>query len=151
LIPCGSHPETDPLWSNEQLTFVHYGTNARRLDKLKVLADHPLVMRHLRVCWKNAGRQHNCCRCEKCMRTMLMLETFGKLAPFEAFPSRRGLIWRAWGVSTIPLSYFPNYKDQLVTCPRWQTRLAMRIMLARSWIRNRKKEILRGIGGQGQR
>jgi len=139
LIPCGSHPDTDPLWSNEQLAFVHYGTNARRIDKLKAIADHPLVMRHLRVCWKHAGRPNNCCRCEKCMRTMLLLEALGKLTLFDAFPSRRGLVWHAWQVSSVPPGLFQSYHAWIMMCPRWQTRLAMRIMLARSWLRNQKK------------
>jgi hypothetical protein len=142
LIPCGSHPETDPLWSNEQLVFVHYGVDVRRIDKLIAIADHPLVMRHLRVCWKHAGQPGNCCRCEKCMRTMLILDSLGKLTSFEAFPSRRGLVWRAFQVSSVPPDLFKSYYDRLATCPRWQTRLAMRIMLARSWIRNQKKAML---------
>jgi hypothetical protein len=145
LIPCGSHPETDPLWSNEQLVFVHYGVNTIRLNKLIAIADHPLVMRHLRVCWKNAGRPDNCCRCEKCMRTMLLLEARGKLTQFDAFPSRRGLIWRAFQVSSVPPGLFKSYNAWIMACPRRQTKLAMRIMLARSWIRNQKKAILKRL------
>jgi hypothetical protein len=145
FIPWGTHPETDPLWSNEQLVIVHQGTDASRLGKLKAIADHPLVMRHLRICWKHTGRPDNCCRCEKCLRTMLALDALGKLTSFEAFQSRRGLIWRACQISSIPPSYFPDYKEQLVACPRWQTRLAIRIMLARSWIRNQKRAILKRL------
>ena len=143
FIPCGSHPETDPLWSNEQLTLVHYGVNAKRLEKIAAIADHPLVIRHLRVCWKHAGRPNNCCRCEACMRTMLLLDALDKLTSFEAFPSRSWLLWRALQISSVPPNYFNDYYDRIKMCPRWQPRLAMRIMLARSWIRNQKKAILR--------
>ncbi len=145
MVPCGSHPEIDPFWSDEQRMFVHFGTNAQRREKLEAIADHPLVMRHLRVCWKHPGRPDNCCRCEKCMRNMLLLDSLGKLTSFEAFPSRRGLMWRAFQVSGITPSLFPNYNYWITLCPRWQTRLAIRIMLARSWLRNQKKAISKGI------
>ncbi|MEI6647881.1 MAG: hypothetical protein WCP12_17725 [bacterium] len=143
IVPMGTHPETDPLWSNDQLVLMHQGTEASRRVKVKAIADHPLVMRHLRVCWKNAGRTNNCCRCEKCVRTMLILDSQGKLTSFEAFPSRRGLFWRACQISSITPSSMRGYRSRLVTCPRWQTRLAMRIMMTRSWFRNQKKSIFR--------
>jgi hypothetical protein len=145
FVPWGTHPETDPLWSNEQLVIVHQGTDVCRQGKLKAIADHPLVRRHLRVCWKHVGQSGNCCRCEKCIRTMLMLDSLGKLTLFETFPSRRGLLWRACQISSIPQSYFPGYKMQLVASPHWQTRLAIRIMLARSWIRNQKRALLKRL------
>ncbi len=145
IVPMGTHPETDPLWSNNQLVLVHQGTEASRIAKLEVIADHPLVMRHLRVCWKNVGRTSNCCRCEKCIRTMLILDSLGKLTSFEAFPSRRGLFWRACQISSITPSSMRGYRSRLVTCPRWQTRLAMRIMMSRSWLRNQKKAILKRL------
>jgi hypothetical protein len=143
IVPWGTHPESDPLWSNEQLAIVHYGTQAGRVGKLKALADHPLVRRHLSVCWKNAGRQDNCCRCEKCIRTMLILDSLDKLPFFEAFPSQRGLFWRACQISSVPASSFQPYRDRLAKCPRWRTRMAMRVMLARSWIRHQKKAIFK--------
>jgi hypothetical protein len=67
---------------------------------------------------------------------MLLLESLGKLPLFEAFPSRRGLIWHAFQVSSVPPDLFKSYNSWIMACPRWQTKLAMRIMLARSWIRN---------------
>jgi hypothetical protein len=143
IVPMGTHPETDPLWSNDQLVLVHQGTEVSRRRKVKAIADDPLVMRHLRVCWKNAGQPGNCCRCEKCVRTMLILDSHGKLTPFEAFPSRRALFWRACQISSITPSSMRGYRSRLVTCPRWQMRLAMRIMMARSWLRNQQKAIFR--------
>ena len=76
------------------------------------------------------------------MRTMLALDALGKLTSFEAFPSRSGLLGRACHISSIPPSYFPDYKEQLGSTPRWQTRFVIRIMLARSWIRNQKKAMV---------
>jgi hypothetical protein len=148
LIPYGSHPETDPLWSGDQLTFVHYGQHARRLDKLTAIADHPLVRHHLRICFKNPGQPSNCCRCEKCLRNMLFLESMGKLASFEAFPSRSHLIWRAFGVSSIPANYFAVYHDLIKSAPHWRPKLIMRIMLARSWFRNTKRDLINKLLGK---
>ena len=101
------------------------------------------MQRHLRVCWKNYGRRDNCCRCEKCLRTMLMLDLLGKLGPFEAFPLRQQLFRRACGVSTIARPIVPIYRDLLLAHPRRLIRLAIRIMLLRSWLRSRKQAILR--------
>jgi hypothetical protein len=143
IVPMGTHPETDPLWSNDHLVLVHQGTEVSRRRKVNAIADHPLVMHHLRVCWKNAGQPGNCCRCEKCVRTMLILDSHGKLTPFEAFPSRRRLFWRACQITSITPSSMRGYRSRLVTCPRWQMRLAMRIMMARSWLRNQQKAIFR--------
>ena len=113
------------------------------MDKLRGIAEHPLVQRHLRVCWKNYGRRDNCCRCEKCLRTMLMLDALGKLGPFEAFPLRHQLFRRACGVSTIARPIVPIYRELLLAHPRRLIRLAIRIMLLRSWLRSRKQAILR--------
>ena len=32
LVPWGSHPHVDPLWSTESLAFVHDGCEATRLE-----------------------------------------------------------------------------------------------------------------------
>ena len=84
--PWGSHWEIDPLWSSEVLEVVHSGAGKWRSDKLQMIADEPLVRRHLRVCWENRDVNLNCCQCEKCLRTMLILEECGKLDDFKSFP-----------------------------------------------------------------
>jgi len=86
--PWGSHWTTDPLWSSEQLEIVHEGASFWRSDKLRRIADEPLVREYLRVCWENRTSSLNCCRCEKCLRTMLVLAQCGKLAVFSAFQDK---------------------------------------------------------------
>jgi hypothetical protein len=142
LVPYGSHPEIDHLWSSEELLFVHYGHHTRRIDKLTAISDHPLVQHHFRICFKNPGRTGNCCRCEKCIRNMLFLKSMGKLEAFEAFPSQGHLIWRAFHISSIPSNYFDVYYDLIKTSHHWEPRLIMRIMLARSWVRNTKRDLI---------
>jgi len=38
-------------------------------------------MRHLRVCFENPGSHANCCRCEKCIRTILCFRVAGLPLP----------------------------------------------------------------------
>ncbi len=90
----GSHPFTDPLWSTEEVEIVHDGFYTRRLHKVEEIAGWDVAMDHLRVCWKNRGGAYNCCRCEKCVRTMVALRIVGGLERCRTFPG--GL--RMWDV-----------------------------------------------------
>ena len=84
-LPWGSHWRTDELWSSERLHVVHSGAGAWRSDKLREIASEPLIQEHLRVCWENRAPWGNCSRCEKCLRTMLVLAQAGQLEPFSVF------------------------------------------------------------------
>jgi len=84
LLPLGSHPLVDPLWSTERVELVHDGCEADRLDKLRALAEVPAAHKWLRVCMKNTG--YNCGRCEKCLRTMTAITVLGLRDRFESFP-----------------------------------------------------------------
>jgi hypothetical protein len=81
----GSNPLTDPLLSSPSFQIVHDGSGFGRIEKLRHLSNWPGALRHLRVCWQGAQLDRNCCSCEKCLRTMLMLDVCG-LAQTEAFP-----------------------------------------------------------------
>lgn len=91
LIPWGSHPLLDPLWSSEALEFVHDGCGTKRIEKIEFISQFDVAMNHLRVChWGSAsqvesGGAINCGRCEKCIRTMLSLEAIGKLSRCRSF------------------------------------------------------------------
>ncbi len=88
LIPWGSHPLLDGLWSSERLEIVHDGCEARRGDKLAALARHPEALARLRVCLENKSGPFNCGRCRKCARTMIALEILGLLPQAKLFPRR---------------------------------------------------------------
>jgi hypothetical protein len=81
-----SHPFIDPLWSTENVDVVHSGGEATRAQKIARLSQSPVALAHLRVCWQNREGTYNCCRCEKCLRTMVELELCGVLGSMEAFP-----------------------------------------------------------------
>jgi hypothetical protein len=74
LLPLGSHPVLDPLWSTETLSFSHDGCEASRLDKLRRLAEVPELLATLRVCATGETTDaYNCGRCPKCLMTMIGL------------------------------------------------------------------------------
>jgi len=86
LEPYGSHPALDPLWSTEKLKFVHDGNEASRFQKIKKIADQvPAAAQRLQVCESNLPQEVNCCRCEKCLRTMLALSLCGALQDSLSF------------------------------------------------------------------
>jgi hypothetical protein len=88
LLPWGSDPMLDPLWSTESLEFIHDGCEALRTQKIKRLADSPLALDHLRVCWPDWTEDYNCGRCEKCVRTMIVLHAMGVLQRSKTFPNQ---------------------------------------------------------------
>ena len=89
LIPWGSHPLLDPLWSTEETELVHDGLEANRLEKVATIASSDVALRYLRVCfpWTNDAGGYNCGRCEKCLTTMACLRSAGALGRCATFPS----------------------------------------------------------------
>jgi hypothetical protein len=79
LWPDGSHPATDHFWSSATRRMVHHGRGALRWQKLERLAQEPGALGILRVCWQDKG--FNCGRCEKCLRTMVLLRILGLDSP----------------------------------------------------------------------
>ncbi len=88
LVPLGSHPLTDPLWSNGSVQIVHDGAEARRVDKVMKIARDGNALANLRVCFTDMNI--NCGRCSKCLRTMIPLTLLDvPAAPFPPFPAPR--------------------------------------------------------------
>jgi hypothetical protein len=84
--PIGTARLVDQLWSTERLEIVDAGGRFNREQRLRRIADHPVVRRTLRVCWENPGGAYNCGRCRKCMLTTIPLEAAGKRQLFSTFP-----------------------------------------------------------------
>jgi hypothetical protein len=82
LSPLGSHPLTDPLWSNECVRIIHDGCEARRVEKLKRICQSEEALSNLQVCFGSV--KANCGKCSKCVRTMIPLSLLG--VSTEAFP-----------------------------------------------------------------
>lgn len=86
LLPWGSRPEMDPLWSTENISFIHDGAETQRVYKANYIAQSPLVLQNLRVCYLNERGKFNCGVCDKCLRTMINLRIAEKLEQSETFP-----------------------------------------------------------------
>ncbi|MEI7749375.1 MAG: polysaccharide pyruvyl transferase family protein [Candidatus Moraniibacteriota bacterium] len=84
IEPHGSHPFLDQLWSTDHLRFVQDGVESTRVEKIERYVSGN-VANVLRVCWENRDKKYNCCTCEKCVRTMISLDLFGRLGQADAF------------------------------------------------------------------
>lgn len=85
LFPWGSHPDLDPLWSTEALEFVHDGCDATRVQKIARVAQSPVALENLRVCFEQPRERFNCGVCEKCVRTMIGLTAVGAMEHCTTF------------------------------------------------------------------
>ena len=86
LVPWGTHPVLDHLWSTDRLAIEHHGAGASRVEKVRQLCDSDVAMRHLRVCWAGRETQQNCGVCEKCVRTTMNLASNGALERCQTLP-----------------------------------------------------------------
>jgi len=77
LMPHGTHPALDPLWSSASVKLEHHGIEATRTQRVRRISKSDVAMSHLRVCWENRDGAFNCGRCEKCVRTMISLRAVG--------------------------------------------------------------------------
>lgn len=79
--PHGSTPLTDPMLSSQGFRIVNDGGNLSRIDKIRVVSKWPKAKELLRVCWAGSHEDRNCCRCEKCIRTILDFRVVGEPLP----------------------------------------------------------------------
>ncbi len=88
LVPAGSHPLLDPLWSTEATAIQHVGAASGRAEKLlDVVARSELAVGHLRVCFRGPPKGlYNCGECPKCLSTMVGLRAAGAPEPWPTFP-----------------------------------------------------------------
>lgn len=77
----GSHPICNLFLGSRHFCVIDDGGEASRCEKLPLLAEWPEALQHLRVCYANPGSHANCCRCEKCIRTMLSFRAMGVALP----------------------------------------------------------------------
>jgi hypothetical protein len=87
LVPLGSHPLVDPLWSSERVEIVHDGATANRLDKLRLVDTVPVGRETLHVCVNNDTDEFNCGRCWKCVMTMAGVRVLGLEDRFPTLPN----------------------------------------------------------------
>lgn len=88
-LPWGSHPLVDPLWGSGNLDIVT--SDASRLEKVRAIANWPLVHSYLKVCWENKSTKENCGHCEKCLRTETAFAVLGQDHKLKVFPKKPSL------------------------------------------------------------
>ncbi|OHB64584.1 MAG: hypothetical protein A2Y77_12860 [Planctomycetes bacterium RBG_13_62_9] len=130
--PWGTHWTTDPLWSSSRLEVVHYGAEHWRTEKLHMIVGEDLVRRHLRVCYKNLSPEGNCGRCEKCVRTMLILAEVGQLEGFPALGGSAGLIEGIKRVWALRPDLMPVYESLMRNSQDPQVVAALQALIART-------------------
>lgn len=77
ILPGGSNPVIDPLFSGGEMTLIHDGAGYSRTEKLEMLVKAEAPLDSLRVCWEGKRQDRNCGRCEKCIRTHLSFLSLG--------------------------------------------------------------------------
>jgi hypothetical protein len=131
--PWGSHWKLDPLWSSTRTRIEHVGAELWRADKLRAIMDEPLVREHLRVCWENRSEAGNCGACEKCIRTMLILDGAQRLAQYTVFPGVGELAGSIAQLNRLKPDLRPVYASFLDTALSPPVRAAVERLLARSY------------------
>lgn len=130
--PWGSHWKLDPCWTSSRLSVQHIGAEKWRAEKLVALLDEALVRKHLRVCWENLSPSGNCGRCEKCLRTMLILDSHGRLADFPVFPSASTLVENLGRLPRLRPHLLEIYSDFLELDLSADVRCALKSLIERS-------------------
>ena len=83
----GSDYRLDHHLSTEATEILHDGAGFTRVEKTETIARWPETYDRLRVCWARPRALANCCRCPKCIRTMLTLDLAGALPKYSTFPA----------------------------------------------------------------
>lgn len=93
LMPWGTHPLSDPMYSTSRMRILHDGASHSRNEKTEYIVAHQVVLENLHVCFQGedgSGQDDsNCCRCSKCYRTMVVLDILGKLKDCPMFDLSR--------------------------------------------------------------
>lgn len=127
----GSHPEMEPGWSSNAVSFSHHGAECSRADKAEAISSWPVAHKYLRVCWEHRRAELNCGECEKCIRTQLEFLAVGRLKDVTTFApgSLSANIDRIPGLSE-HLVY--NYQELLTRITDPDIRRSIRKLLLRS-------------------
>src|SRR5271157_1183757 len=111
VLPWGSSPMIDHWLSTETLQVIHQGAAQTRIEKVAAISNWQPAQQFLRVCVDGRKRVGvtNCCQCEKCLRTMLMLEICGSLNSFKTFRKPFG----RWDI----IRWVPHYNVKEICLP----------------------------------
>jgi hypothetical protein len=134
-IPWGSNPVIDWLLSSDSFATIHDGAAFSRLSKAKALGTWPEVAQYLRVCVRGPARDKNCCRCEKCVRTILIFRALGLGLPacFDRDVTNRQIV----GLNMYHPRRFQFYKEILDTASQNKVSASWVIVLKLAYALNK--------------
>jgi hypothetical protein len=82
----GSSIYTDQQHTDSRLEIIHDSDQLERIDKIIYISKYSMALKNLRVCGDVPyDGNYNCCRCEKCIRTMIQLWSINKLDQATSF------------------------------------------------------------------
>ncbi|HRP07806.1 MAG TPA: hypothetical protein PLL69_04900 [Gemmatimonadales bacterium] len=139
-----SHPDLDILWASSVTAVEHDGA-IRRTAKIAELVTDPVVLSRLRVCWHDQG--YNCCRCEKCLRTMIALRLLGAPMPSFSEGLDLGLIGMLGTDQGGRVDYIRELDDLEREHPGPEIRVALDRLLASERRRSVLRRLDRATGG----
>lgn len=108
-LPFGSNPITDPLFSSHSMHIIHDGAAFSRTYKVETIASWSEAIQHLRVCFTVQNGGENCCKCEKCVRTILEFRLVG--IPRPACFARDASITQVLGLNFSTQSRYHHYRS----------------------------------------
>ena len=114
-VRCSSNPLTDNHVRYANAKVVHDGFECSRQDKVRDIVDyvkHTGDQVSLHVCWESQSGS-NCCRCEKCYRTMIGLIAEGADPVDYGFSSTRSTI------QNLQRYLIRNYKNSGILQRQW--------------------------------
>jgi hypothetical protein len=135
VVPYGTNPLVDHLWSTAAVEVRHDDLSLTRTGKVAALAEQrPDLLPYLKVCFEQ-DRVDNCGQCGKCLLTMASLIAVGKLSLATGFPNQIDLD-RVRGMGVHPI----QSRIHIVACMRalgghgyrGEVRDAMAVALRRS-------------------
>jgi hypothetical protein len=152
IIPWGSNPITNRLFSGRYLEIYSEGGGFSRTERMKLVSQYPEIVKNLRVCWEGPVTGRNCCECEKCVRTQMNFMALG-VEP-TCFDTRLTMaqIRNQRVPHRIQLSYLTeilNYARQNGTSGPWTT--ALQYAIAKNRVTLPMKAFYRGVRGRVRR
>ena len=135
--PFGSNSLSDRYLSSNSFTISVDGAGYYRFDKAQALAEWPEAMSNIRVCLGHnpLARVRNCCKCEKCIRNILIFRVLGLGLPacFEQDVSDRQILHLSYKTP----ARFANYSRILEEAHRRGIRASWVRALSLSILKNR--------------
>jgi hypothetical protein len=110
-LPWGSNPVTNHFLSGGTFKIHTEGSAYTRTERVQMIAEHPEIARHLRVCWAGPITGRNCGICEKCVRTKLNFLAVGREAPCFDTPLTYGQILGIDAELPIQISYLKDIRS----------------------------------------